>query len=170
VFAVVVTGAPGSGKTLTTTVLSDALADDGIAHAGVDVDEVAWAYPYPSVEERVALLANAAEAHRRRGHELLLVAEVIESPGHLRALLESAGATDHLLVRLFAQRQTLRERIVAREPPGWSGLNQLLEKSDVWASELEKLDGIHLALDTEQHPPDELARRIRAERPDKLGG
>ena len=47
-FAVVVTGPPGAGKTACLTALTDALVDDKIAHASLDMDEVAWAYPFPS--------------------------------------------------------------------------------------------------------------------------
>ena len=60
-FAVVVTGPPGAGKTACLTALTDALVDDEVAHASLDMDEVAWAYPFPSVEQR------AAPARQRMG-------------------------------------------------------------------------------------------------------
>ena len=65
-FAVVVTGPPGAGRRPCLTALTDALVDDEIAHAAIDVDEVAWAYPFPDDDERIALLRRAWEAHRRR--------------------------------------------------------------------------------------------------------
>lgn len=52
VFAVLVTGPPGSGKTAVLTAMLDALAMDGLSHAGVDVDEVAWAFPFPNLSQR----------------------------------------------------------------------------------------------------------------------
>ena len=125
-FAVVVTGPPGAGKTLCLTALTDALVPDGVRHATLDMDEVAWAYPHPSIEQRAELLANAREGHRRMGHDLLLFCEVVESEAHLAELLKGVGADDHLLVRLETTPATLRERIVAREPPGWFGLEYLL--------------------------------------------
>ena len=169
-FAVVINGAPGAGKTLCLMVLSDALVKDEIAHATIDVDEVAWAYPYPSDAARLALLGASWEAHRRAGHELLLVGEVVESKDALAGLLASVGADDHLHVRLEAPSATLRRRIVEREPPGWSGLEYLLKEMERWAVVLKDLDGVHLALDTETLGPDECAARIRASRPDMLGG
>jgi broad-specificity NMP kinase len=170
VFAVVVTGPPGAGKTACLTALTDALVDDRIAHAAIDVDEVAWAYPFPSTGERAALLAGAWDAHRRAGHELLLLAEVVESNAHLADLLGAVGADDHLLVRLDARPQTMQERIVAREPPGWSGLEHLLGEVQRYAISLAELDGVQLALDTEELGPEEAAARIRSERADKLAG
>ena len=169
-FAVVVTGPPGAGKTVCLIALADALIDDQIAHAAIDVDEVAWAYPYPTNAERSALLAAAWEAHRRAGHELLLLGEVVESEDHLAELLGAVGAHDHLLVRLDAPRAMLRQRILAREPTDWSGLDYLLEQMEHWALALEGLDGVHVTVDSARMSPNEIAARIRAERPDKLGG
>ena len=169
-FAVVVTGPPGAGKTACLIALADALIDDGIAHAAIDVDEVAWSYPYPTNEERCALLAATWEAHRRAGHELLLFADVVESSDHLAQLLDAVGADDHLLVRLQVPPAMARQRILAREPTDWSGLDYLLEQSGVWAAALDELGGVHLTVDTARMSPNEIAKRIRAERPDRLGG
>jgi len=170
VFAVVINGAPGAGKSVCLMALSDALVVDEIAHAVIDVDEVAWAFPYPSAEERFALLGASWEAHRRAGHELLLVGEVVESDDELRRLLEVVGIEDHLQVLLEAPPGVLRHRILEREPPGWSGLDHLLGEMERWAVVLKELDGVHLTLDTDGLSPDEAAARIRSERPDELRG
>jgi chloramphenicol 3-O-phosphotransferase len=170
VFAVVITGAPGAGKSVCLMALSDMLVVDELAHAVIDVDEVAWAFPYPSNEERFELARAAAETHRVQGKELLLVAEVVESDDELAQLIGAVGADGHLLVLLRAPLETLRRRILEREPPGWSGLDYLLGETKRWAVALEELDGVHLALDTDALTPGEAAARIRAERPDVLGG
>jgi len=129
VFAVVVTGPPGSGKTVTLEALSDALVKDRVAHAAVDADEVAWSYPFPDLAQRCEYLRVSCAAHRRAGYETLLVAEVIESAAHLDDVLAALGSDDHLLVRLDAPLDTLRLRIIAREPPGWASLDYLLEET-----------------------------------------
>jgi hypothetical protein len=98
------------------------------------------------------------------------VAEVIESPGHLGDLLEALGAHDHLLVRLEARLATLRRRIVAREPPGWFGLDYLLEEAESLHRDMPGLDGVHLVLDTERVGSTEVTDRIRSARPDMLSG
>jgi chloramphenicol 3-O-phosphotransferase len=168
VFAVLLTGAPGAGKTAALLALSDALIDDQIAHAAVDADEVAWAYPFPDLDERIEHLRAWVAPHALAGRELVLVAEVIESPTHLDDVLAALGADDHLLVRLDAALNTLRERIVAREPPGWSGLSHLLGETPTLKASLVGLDGVHLALDTERLRPAEVCARIRAARPERL--
>lgn len=169
-FAVVITGAAGVGKTTYLTALTDVLADDGIAHAAIDTDDVSWAYPYPDLEGRTEYIRRAWEAYRDQGHELLLLGEVVESAEHRARLLAAAGTDDHLLVRLTAPYMLLRQRILAREPIEWSGTEYLLEETRRWKDGIDALDDVHLTIDTVRTGPLEAAARIRAERPDKLGG
>ena len=169
-FAVVVTGAPGVGKTTYVTALSDTLVDDQVAHAVIDADDVSWAWPYPDLEERVRYIRHAWAAYRERGHDLGVVSEVVESPAHLGDLLAAVDAEDHLLVRLTAPYMLLRQRILAREPVEWSGNEYLLEETKRWVQVIDELDAAHVTIDTVRAGPIEAATRIRAARPDKLGG
>jgi chloramphenicol 3-O-phosphotransferase len=162
--------AAGAGKTVTLIAPSDALIDDGIAHAAVDVDEVAWAYPFPSLEQRCEHLRAWAAPHLEAGHELLLVSEVLESAAHTSAVLSALGADDRLLVWLDAPTSTMRRRVSAREPEGRSGLPRMPDEIPKLRAALAELADIDLVLDSEQVEPPELARRIRTVRPDKLGG
>ncbi|MET0614566.1 MAG: hypothetical protein ABW142_03915 [Thermoleophilaceae bacterium] len=170
VFAVLVTGAPGVGKTSYLTALSDALVDAEVAHAVIDADEVSWAYPFPDLGGRVEYMRRAWAAYRDNGHELVLLGEVVESPEHLAELLGAVGADDHLLVRLTAPYLLLRQRILAREPVEWSGTEHLLEETKRWVELVDRLEGSHLTIDTVRTGPLEAAARIRAERPDRLAG
>jgi chloramphenicol 3-O-phosphotransferase len=169
-FVVLLTGPPGAGKTVTLLALSDALIDDDIAHAAVDVDEVAWAYPFPSLELRCEHLRAWSAVHLDAGHELLLVSEVLESPTHMREVLAALSSHDHLLVSLDSPTATMRRRVIAREPEGWSGLPRMLDEIPKLRAAIAELPDVHLVLDSEGMEPPELARRIRAARPDKLGG
>ena len=160
-FVVLLTGLPGSGKTACLTALSDALVDDEIAHAALEADEVAWAFPFPDNAGRCEHLRACAASHHRAGQDLLLVSEVIESDAHLGEVLAAVGADDHLLVRLDADADTLRQRIVAREPPGWHSLPWLLDYTERMRSALDRLEHVHLVLDSGQLAPVEIAERIR---------
>ena len=167
-FSVLLTGPPGAGKTVALTALSDALVADQVEHAAVDVDEVAWAYPFPSLEQRCEHLRACCDSHRRAGRDTLLVAEVIESAGHRHDVVDAIGADELLLVRLEARLETLRQRIIAREPPGWHGLDHLLGEAEPLHRSLPHLEGVDLVLDTEQLRRVEIVDRIRAARPDVL--
>lgn len=97
------------------------------------------------------------------------MAEVGAEPAHVAHAVEAVGADDHLVVLLEARPATLRRRIEEREPPVWSGLGRLLAEADAPGAELAGLEGLHLALNSEELPPGEIAARIRAARPDVLG-
>jgi GTPase SAR1 family protein len=170
VFAVVITGAPGCGKTTYLTALTDGLADDEIAHAAIDADDVSWAYPYPDLAARTEYIRCACDAHRARGLDIVLLGEVVESPEHLARVLDAVGADEHLLVKLTAPYMLLRQRILAREPIEWSGTEHLLDETRGWVERIDALPGGHLTIDTVRTAPSQAAALIRAERPDMLGG
>ncbi len=167
-FAVLLTGPPGSGKTAALTALLDALAEDGVPHAGVDVDEVSWAFPFPDLSRRCDHLRAWRESHSRSGATLFVVAEVIESQPHLADVLAALGADDYLMARLHATPATLRERIIAREPDGWFGLDYLLGEMQRLHATMPSLPGVHLMLDTEHLTVQQITEAIRTARADIL--
>ena len=120
-FAVVVVGPPGSEKTSVLTALHDLLADGAVAHAVIEAEAVAWAHP--PVGDGQAL--RHLESLCRRGDRATAT-----SGEHLARILAAVGAADHLVVRLEASPATLRERIVEREPPGWSDLRGLVDAAE----------------------------------------
>lgn len=163
-FVVLVTGPPGSGKTATLTALLDALAESRVPHAGVDVDELAWSYPFPDLDQRCKHLQAWRNSHD--GASLLVVAEVIESPAHLADLLTALGADEHMVVRLEADPDTLRARIIEREPSGWFGLEHLLGEMERLVGGPRPLGSDCLVFDTTQSSAPQIAAAIRAARPD----
>lgn len=162
------TGPPGSGKTVALTALLDALAADAVPHAGVDVDEVAWAFPFPDLSQRCEHLRAWRDSHSRAGSTVLVVAEVIESQEHLTDVLAVLGADDYLIARLHANPATLRERIIAREPEGWFGLEYLLDEMERLHATMPSLEGVHLVFDTEHLTVQQITESIRAARADLL--
>ena len=160
--AVLLTGPPGAGKTSVLTALHDALSDDDVAHAAIEVEMLVWEHPGPSHEERLGRVRAACAMHRDAGHRLLLVAETLETDDDLAALLGAVGADEHAVVRLEARPATLAERIVAREPSGWSGLAQLVEHAQELATTMRALRGVDLVLSTEGERAEDVAERIRA--------
>ena len=150
--AVLITGPPGSGKTSVLTALSDALSDDDVPHVTVEVEMLAWTHPPLADEERLRHVRAICE-----GHPLALVAETVESEAELAALRDAVGAGSSFVVRLEAPPDTLAERIVAREPPGWSGLAALVEHARAMAP----VAGADLFLTTEGETAEAVAARIR---------
>jgi len=87
---------------------------------------------------------------------------------HLDDVLAALGAHDHLLVRLDAALETLRQRIIAREPPAWVGLEDLLDETPKLQVELIRLDGVHTVVDSKDLNLTQIVAQIRSARPDML--
>ncbi len=167
-FALVITGPPGAGKTSVLTALVDALSDDDIAHAAIEVEMLVWTHPALSDEQWARHLRMACELYREAGHRLLLVAQTLETDADVAELLDALAADEVFLVRLEAELASLAERIIEREPPSWSGLAGLVEHAQELAATMPGLAGVNLVLSTDGARADDVAARIRAARPDWL--
>jgi hypothetical protein len=168
VFAVVITGPPGAGKTSVLTALVDALSDDDIAHAALEVEMLVWTHPALTDEQWARHLRTACDLYREAGHQLLLVAQTLETDADVAELLDAVGADDVFLVRLEADPASLVERIIEREPATWSGLRHLVEHAQELAASMPALSRVDLVSSTEGERPEAVAARIRAGRPDWL--
>ena len=163
-----ITGPPGVGKTSVLTALVDALTDDDVPHAAIELETLAWTHPTLSDELWRRQIQSACALYREAGHRLLLVAETLETDADLDRLLDVLGAGESMLVRLEAKPGTLVERIIEREPQSWSGLAGLVEHTQELAVTMSGLTGVDLVLTTEAQRPEAVAHRIRQELPDHV--
>ncbi len=169
-FAVVVIGPPGSGKTAVLTALHDLLADDHISHAVVEVEAVAWASPPVADEQSFRHLATIRGMYAEAGYPLILCGATVTSADYLRELLRVLATDERLVVRLEASPGMLQKRIVEREPPGWSGLPGLLRAADEIAATSRLLEDVDVVCSTEGTMPRSVAAQIRSARPALLVG
>jgi ketosteroid isomerase-like protein len=147
VFAVLITGPPGAGKTSVLTALMDALSDDDVAHAAIEVELLACAHPALTREQAMRHVATLCALYREAGHSLLLVTQTLETDADLALLRAAVGESDDFLVRLEAAPTT-----PAQSRP-----------VSVFA-----LSGVDLVLSTEGERAEAVAARIRAACPDAL--
>lgn len=144
--------------------LHDSLGDAGEDVALVEVDELERSYPPIDRERSLAHLRMLADSYREIGTPLLIVTATLEDDAHRQAALAATGAARTLLVRLEADPETLRDRILSREPPGWEGLPDLLNASRALAASMPgALSGVDLVLSTEGRQPGDVAERIQVE-------
>ena len=169
-FAVLVIGPPGSGKTSVLTALHDALADSDVAHGVIEVEAVAWAHPPIGDGQSLRHLESMCRMHEAAGCRLIIVGATATSADYLSSVVAAVAADDYLVVRLEAGPRTLRRRIIAREPAEWSGLPQLLDAVDEIALVSRSLEDVHLVCSTEDASPLAVATQIRNVRPEALGG
>lgn len=159
-FALMLTGPPGAGKSSVLEALSDALVVDDVSHATVETEALTATHPPLDDAQWLAHIQAACGLHREQGQRLLLLTATVESDTDLRGVLDAVGADEHVVVRLEAQPATLARRIVEREPDGWSGLDELVAASARLGPVIADLDGIDLALTTENARPSDVAARI----------
>ena len=167
-FAVVITGPPGAGKSSVLTALADALSDDDIPHVAREVEALVWAHPALTDQQWTRQLQLNCRLYRDAGHDLLVVAQTLEDDADVAQLLAAVGADAVFLVRLEAPSETLVARIVEREPASWSGLAGLGEHAQQLAQTMPALTGVHLVLGTEGQRSEDVAARIRAACPARL--
>ncbi len=170
VFVVVLTGPPGAGKTVALTALSDSLVDDGIAHAAVDADEVAWAYPFPDLAQRCEHLRAWREPHARAGNELLHRSrgDRVAPPISPTCSPPSAPTLTCWSAWRPRRRRFATASLPASRPAGTAWPISWVRWSRC-AQSLAVLDGVHLRLDSERLAPAQISERVRSARPDILG-
>ena len=93
--------------------------------------------------------------------DVAVVAATLTSDAEVDALVGALGAERRFLVRLEADGDTLRDRILAREPSGWSGLPALVSALPSLAARIAGLAGVDLVVRTDERPPVDVAREVR---------
>ena len=161
--ALVITGPPGAGKSEVASALHDSLGDAGEDAALVEVDALERSYPPIDRERAISHVAMLAGSYREIGTPLLIVTATLEDQAYRESLVAATAADRVLLVRLEADPETLRDRILAREPPGWAGLPELLNASRALAASMPgELGETDLVLSTEGGQPSEVAAEVEA--------
>lgn len=156
---VVITGPPGAGKSSVATELHDALGDRGVPNALVEVDELERCYPPVPLEHVVRHLRELAESYVAHGCEVLFVTATLEDDAYAARLLAALPGRDRVVIRLEADPDTLEARIRAREPAGWSGLEELVASARHLAATMSTLRGVDLVASTQDAPADLVASR-----------
>jgi hypothetical protein len=135
----------------------------------IEVDALERSYPPLERRRSMEHLASLAGSYREVGTETLIVTATIEDDDYRQGVTDAVGGGEAMLVRLEADPETMRERILAREPPGWGGLPELLNSSRRLAEEMKSLSGVDLVLSTEGRQPGEVAAEVEAALRQRLG-
>ena len=159
--ALVLTGAPGTGKSSALEALTTLLEIDGVPHGAIESEQLAWGSPLLAGSEWVAQLEAVLALQRTFGRRLFLIAATVESAGELRSVLEAANAELSLVVCLRAPAELLAARLDAREPERWPGKAGLIAHARELALRIPGLEGIDIVLDTDGRGAEEVAVRIR---------
>ncbi|GAA4473464.1 hypothetical protein GCM10023094_07140 [Rhodococcus olei] len=159
-FLLLLTGPPGSGKSTVATAVHDGLGEAGFANALIELDELERSYPPLPADRLVSHVAALAGSYREAGYPLLLVTATVEDDPYRDAVLTATGADEHLTVRLDAAPETVRRRVLDREPESWSGRDELAGAAHRLATTMRTLAGIDLVLKTDGEDAEAVAARL----------
>jgi chloramphenicol 3-O-phosphotransferase len=158
--AVVITGAPGSGKTSVLDALATRLEIEGVAHGAIESEQLARGFPLLSGEHWIGQLAAVCELQGRAGRDLFLIAATTETGEQLSGVLGAVCADRSLVVCLAAPAETVAARLHGREPDRWPGKRPLIEHARALAATVPRLGGIDLLIDTSTRDADDVAREV----------
>jgi predicted ATPase len=160
--AIVITGAPGAGKSTVLEALAGLLDNAKVPHAVLESEQFAWGYPWLDEETAYEVLAVAVEALKARGRDLFLIAGTTETDAHIAAITAAIAADETTVVCLTAAPETTARRVFEREPPEWLGRDELVAHSAVLAAQIPALRGIDLRVSTEGREAPDVAAEIRS--------
>jgi chloramphenicol 3-O-phosphotransferase len=158
--AVVLTGAPGSGKSSVLDALATRLEVEGVGHGAIESEQLARGFPLLAGEHWIGQLAAVLELQRRAGRTLFLIAATTETGEQLSGVLAATCADCPLVVCLTAPAEVVAARLERREPDGWPGKRGLIEHAKTLAAAIPRLGGIDLTIDTSERDAQDAAREI----------
>lgn len=161
--AIVITGAPGAGKSATIEALSDLLSDAGIEHGALEIEQLAWGHPWLALVDTLPQLQSLLAAQRHGGRRLHLIAATTETAAELDALMRAIDADQALVVALEARSETVAARVLNREPEHWAGRARLAAKARELAATIPALPNVDVVISTESEAPLEVACHLRRE-------
>jgi len=158
--AIVITGGPGAGKSVTIEALSDLLSEAGIEHGALEVEQLAWGHPWLALVDTLPQLQLLLAAQRHRGRRLHLIAATTETAEDLDSLMRAIDADRALVVALEARPETAARRVLNREPEHWAGREGLAAKARELATTIPALPRVDVVITTNRAPLD-VARHLR---------
>ncbi|MGC4191483.1 MAG: AAA family ATPase [Thermomicrobiales bacterium] len=117
---IVITGPVGAGKSTTADALSDLLGRRNVPHAVVDMDYLRWAWPAPADDRfnsRLGFrnLAAVARTYREAGAQVLVLADVVETPDDRARYEQAIPGARVTIVRLRVPLDLVSARLHGRE-------------------------------------------------------
>ena len=160
--AIVVTGAPGSGKSSVLQALTTLLEVDGVEYGAIESEQLAWGSPWLDPAAMAAQLAVVARMQRDAGRRRFVVGATTETSGELDAILGAIAAERSFVACLSAPPDVVAARIDRREPDAWPGKHELIEHARVLALSIPAIAGLDAVVDTDGRDPADVAGEIMA--------
>jgi predicted kinase len=162
--ALLISGTVGSGKTTVAEQAGRLLAKAQVAHAVVDLDWLARAWPAPPEDRfnlalRLRNLTAMSRTYRAAGATRLVLAGVVESRAERRRYEQAAGVPLGL-VRLDVDLTVVRTRLARRHADDPAGLRWHLNRCGELDAVLRAAKVEDVAVPASAGTPDQVARAV----------
>jgi hypothetical protein len=160
--ALILTGAPGTGKSSVLDALSTLLEIEGVEHSALESEHFARGLPWLATPDWLVQLEAVVGLQRNAGRRLFLVTATTETTNELRGVADAIDADRAVAVLLVAAPDVVAERLGAREPDRWPGKAALIAHArELAVSMPHDLDGIDLRIPTDGRDPIDVATEVR---------
>ena len=159
--ALILTGAPGSGKSSVLDALGTLLEIDEMAFGALESEELARGWPWLSTADWLSQLAAVIALQRHAGRDLFLVAATTETQLELQGVIDALAVDRVLVICLTAPPDLVAERITRREPDAWPGKDPLVVHARELADSIPAISGIDAVLNTDGRAATDVAADVR---------
>ena len=163
VAALVLIGAPGSGKSSVLEALMIRLEMDGHEYGAIESEQLSLGSPLLSGSDWTQQLEAVLALQRESGRFRFLVSATVENADELRHVVQGTGADVPLVICLNASADTVAARIADREPDRWPGKPRLIAHARELAQVIPTLAGNDVVIDTSERLPEQVAAEVHTE-------
>jgi len=160
VAALVLIGAPGSGKSSVLEALATLHDNHDVEHGALEAEQLSLGRPLLNASSWVPQLDAVLSLQREAGRRRFLLSATVVSAEDLAAVRRASAAEQLLVVCLAASPETVAARIGVREPDHWPGKAPLIERARRLALSTPGLPGVDLLIGTEHRDASDVADEI----------
>lgn len=157
----ILTGAPGSGKSTAFDALCTMLEIERVEFGAIESEMFSRGWPWLSLDTWVPQLAAMVARQKEVGRKLFLVVATIENQEELRAVIDALAVPRVIVICLRAPAELVASRIRAREPDSWPGKAELVTHAMRLAKVIPSIPGIDAVVPSVARTGPELALELR---------
>jgi hypothetical protein len=156
----ILTGAPGTGKSSVLDALSTLLEIKQTAFGAIEAEQLARGWPWLASSEWLPQLASVIALQHSAGRDLFLVVATTETQSELRGVIEALSVDRVIVVCLVAPPEVVAGRIADREPDSWPGKTPLIAHARELATTIPALPGLDAVLNTHGRSAVQVAAQV----------